>query len=89
MARLEVISTDDPIPNKGYTLSNKKIKSTGFKFLYKIENSVEEMIHAWIDKNTITVNEEIEIGADNYKDERGIISNYYFDLRTFGIIIIF
>ena len=76
---LEVISTDDPIPNKGYTLSNKKIKSTGFKFLYKIENSVEEMIHAWIDKNTITVNEEIEIGADNYKDERGIISNYYFD----------
>ena len=76
---LEVISTDDPIPNKGYTLSNKKIKSTGFKFLYKIENSVEEMIHAWIDKNTIAVNEEIEIGADNYKDERGIISNYYFD----------
>ncbi len=76
---LEVISTDDPIPNKGYTLSNKKIKSTGFKFLYKIENSVEEMIHAWIDKNTITVNEEIEIGADNYEDDRGIISNYYFD----------
>jgi len=76
---LEVVSTKDPVPNKGYTLSNNKIKSEGFKFLYKIENSIEEMIHAWSDKNTITVNEEIEVGADNFEDERGIISNYYFD----------
>ncbi len=76
---LEIVSTDDPVPNKGYTLSNKKIKKEGFKFLYKIENSIEEMISAWSDKNTITVNEDIEIGADNFEDERGIISNYYFD----------
>ena len=76
---LIVISTDDPIPNKGYTLSNKKIKNEGFKFLYKIENSIEEMIHAWSDRNIITMNEDIKVGADNFEDARGIISNYYFD----------
>ena len=76
---LIVISTDDPVPNKGYTLSNKKIKNEGFKFLYKIENSIEEMIHAWSDRNIITMNEDIKVGADNFEDARGIISNYYFD----------
>ena len=76
---LIVISTDDPVPNKGYTLSNKKIKNEGFKFLYKIENSIEEMIHAWSDRNLITLNEDIKVGADNFEDARGIISNYYFD----------
>jgi len=76
---LIVISTDDPVPNKGYTLSNKKIKNEGFKFLYKIENSIQEMIHAWSDRNIITMNEDIKVGADNFEDARGIISNYYFD----------
>ena len=32
--KLKTISTDDPIPNNGYTLSNQKIKNEGFKFLY-------------------------------------------------------
>ena len=27
-------TTDDEIPNLGYTLSNKKLMNTGFKFLY-------------------------------------------------------
>ena len=76
---LEVVTTDDPVPNKGYTLSNKKIKSKGFKFLYKIENSIEEMVYSWSNQNILEKNEELEIGTDNFEDERGIISNYYFD----------
>ena len=44
---LEVVSTNDPVPNEGYTLSNNKIKSKGFNFLYKIENSIEEMVDSW------------------------------------------
>ena len=30
--------TEDEIPNLGYTLSNKKLLNTGFKFLYDLEN---------------------------------------------------
>ena len=41
---LKTISTNDPIPNNGYTLSNEKIKKAGFKFLYKLDKSIEEMI---------------------------------------------
>ena len=32
--RLQLEITDDEIPNLGYTLSNKKLLNTGFKFLY-------------------------------------------------------
>ncbi len=71
--------TKDSVPNKGYSLSNKKLKKTGFNFLYNLETSIEEMINAWKDKEIIDKNEIIEIGKDNFLDERGIISNYYFD----------
>ena len=77
--KIEVINTKDIVPNKGYSLSNKKIKEKGFKFLYKIENSIEEMITSWKDKQILEINETIDIGRDNFIDERGIISNYYFD----------
>ena len=77
--KMTLKSTDDEIPNRGYTLSNKKIKSTGFKFLYNLKQSVEEMHNAWNEKLISTRNETVEIGKDNYVDERGIISNYYFD----------
>ena len=40
---LKTISTNDPIPNNGYTLSNEKIKKAGFKFLYKLDKSIEEI----------------------------------------------
>ena len=39
--------TNDETPNKGYTLSNKKLLKTGFKFLYNIEDSIKEMIKQW------------------------------------------
>ena len=38
------------IPNLGYSLSNDKIKKAGFRFLYKIEPSIREMIESWSDK---------------------------------------
>ena len=77
--KLKTISTNDPIPNNGYTLSNQKIKNVGFKFLYKLEPSIKEMIQEWSSKEKILSNEEIEIGANNFIDDRGIISNYYFE----------
>ena len=39
------------IPNLGYTLSNKKLLKTGFKFL-QFEESINEMIAKWSKTNT-------------------------------------
>ncbi len=44
--------TEYEIPNLGYTLSNKKLLRTGFKFLYNLETSIEEMINKWSSKNS-------------------------------------
>ena len=76
---VDLLITKDSVPNKGYSLSNKKLKKTGFEFLYNLETSIEEMINTWMDKEIINKNELIEIGKDNFIDERGIISNFYFD----------
>ena len=76
---IELISTDDPVPNKGYGLSNKKIKNKGFKFLYSIEKSIEEMVYSWQDQKKFIGNEIVQTGKNNFVDDRGIISNYYFD----------
>ncbi len=77
--KLTLISTSDPVPNKGYSLSNKKILSKGFKFHYNLENSIKSMVESWQDKNKLEKNEDIEVGQDNFVDSRGIISNYYID----------
>ena len=37
------------------------------------------MISSWSDQSQILSNEIIESGADEFVDERGIISNYYVD----------
>ena len=86
--KLNIVLTDDPIPNKGYTLSNKKLKKTGFKFLYKLDNSIKEMIDDWSNYEKVNSNEIIDIGANNYIDDRGIISNYYFkdNLNMIGYV---
>ena len=76
---LDVVITDDPVPNKGYSLTNKKIINEGFRFHYKIENSIKTMVESWKDKEKYKSNELIEIGTDNFVDSRGIISNYYID----------
>ena len=34
--KLEIIETKDEIPNIGYTISNKKLLKTGFRFLYNL-----------------------------------------------------
>ena len=55
--KVKIVKTDDKIPNPGYALSNKKLLSKGFKFLYGLEESIEEMISKW-SKQNITRNLE-------------------------------
>jgi len=77
--KLTLISTSDPVPNKGYTLSNKKLLQTGFTFQHEIKDSIKLMYDSWKDDITEKYNEELEVGKDNFVDSRGIISNFYID----------
>ena len=68
--------TEDEMPNLGYTLSNKKLLNTGFKFLYDLEKSIEEMIVKWSAKESIEDLEYVKKGENEFVDERGKISNH-------------
>jgi len=74
--RVTIKSTDDEIPNLGYTLSNKKLLKTGFKFLYNLDESISTMIQKW---SFIKFDKDLEYktrGEKEYIDKRGKISNY-------------
>lgn len=75
-SNIEIISTNDEVPNLGYTLSNQKLLNTGFKFLYNINDSIKEMITNWSDKTKSKDLEFIIKGQKEFIDERGKISNY-------------
>ncbi len=68
--------TEDEIPNLGYTLSNKKLLNTGFKFLYNLDESIAEMIQKWSYVKNINDLEYKVRGEKEYIDKRGKISNY-------------
>ena len=74
--KLKIITTDDEVPNKGYSISNKKLLNTGFEFVNNLETCIEEMITKWsfekFDKNL----EYTFKGVREFIDERGKISNY-------------
>ncbi len=75
-SKVKIIKTQDKIPNLGYALSNKKLLSKGFKFLYGLEESIKEMILKW-SPQTITKNlENVKKGEKEFVDDRGKISNH-------------
>ena len=74
--KLTLIETDDEIPNLGYTISNKKLLSTGFKFLYNIKDCIREMITNWSEKVLIPDLEYLDTGGKELIDARGKINNY-------------
>jgi nucleoside-diphosphate-sugar epimerase/dTDP-4-dehydrorhamnose 3,5-epimerase-like enzyme/SAM-dependent methyltransferase len=71
-----LIETEDEIPNLGYTISNQKIKNTGFEFRYDLETCIKEMISNWMKKDINPNLEYIIRGEKEFIDERGKISNY-------------
>ena len=74
---LNVIETDDEIPNKGYTISNEKILDVGFEFKSDIHNDIKNMIDGWSDKNYADEVLEYKFsGGKEYIDDRGRITNY-------------
>jgi len=68
--------TNDEVPNLGFSLSNKKILKTGFKFLYNLDQSIQEMISKWSKQNLIKDLEHVRDGNNEFIDSRGKISNH-------------
>ncbi len=74
--KIKLIITNDEVPNKGYTLSNKKLLNTGFNFLYKLEDSINDMISKWKFQKDENDLEYVYKGKNEFIDQRGKISNY-------------
>ena len=74
--KIKLQETNDEIPNLGFSLSNKKILKTGFKFLYNIDQNIKEMIEKWSKQNFIKDLEYVKNGENLYVDNRGKISNH-------------
>ena len=68
--------TNDEVPNLGFSLSNKKILNTGFKFLYNLDQSIKEMISKWSKQDLIKDLEHVRDGGNEFIDARGKISNH-------------
>ena len=68
--------TNDEVPNLGFSLSNKKILKTGFKFLYNLDQNIKEMVSKWSKQNLIKDLEHVRDGNNEFIDERGKISNH-------------
>tara|TARA_B100000029_G_scaffold505872_1_gene587394 strand:+ start:1802 stop:4345 length:2544 start_codon:yes stop_codon:yes gene_type:complete len=75
-SKVKIIKTNDKVPNPGYSLSNKKLLSKGFKFLYALDESIKEMILKWSNKDLIKDLEYVKNGENEYFDKRGKISNH-------------
>ena len=74
--KIELMETNDEVPNLGFSLSNKKILKTGFKFLYGLDESIKEMITKWSKQSLIKDLEHVRDGTDEFIDDRGKISNH-------------
>ena len=74
--KIQLRETNDEIPNLGFSLSNKKILKTGFKFLYNIDQNIKEMIDKWSKQNVIKDLEYVRNGENLFVDKRGKISNH-------------
>ena len=74
--KINLRETNDEIPNLGFSLSNKKILKTGFKFLYALNESMKEMIEKWSKQDLIKDLEHVRDGGNEYIDDRGKISNH-------------
>ena len=68
--------TNDEIPNLGFSLSNKKLLKTGFKFIYNLDQNIGEMIFKWSKQDLIKDLEHIKDGENLFLDARGTISNH-------------
>ena len=74
--KITLRETNDEVPNLGFSLSNKKLLSTGFKFLYNLDQNIKEMIKKWSKQDLTEDLEHVRNGDNLFVDDRGTISNH-------------
>ena len=74
--KIKLKETNDEVPNLGFSLSNKKLLNTGFKFLYNLDQNIKEMIQKWSKQDLIKDLEHVKEGKNLFVDKRGVISNH-------------
>ncbi len=74
--KIKLQETNDEVPNLGFSLSNQKLKNTGFEFLYNLDQNVKEMIQKWSKQDLIKDLEHVKDGENLFVDDRGVISNH-------------
>ena len=74
--KVNLRETNDEIPNLGFSLSNKKLLSTGFEFLYNLNQNIKEMIEKWSRQNLKKDLEYVNNAENIFIDNRGKISNH-------------
>ena len=74
--KVELKETNDEVPNLGFSLLNKKLLNTGFKFLYNLDQNIKEMIQKWSKQKLIKDLEYVKDGENLFVDTRGVISNH-------------
>jgi nucleoside-diphosphate-sugar epimerase len=74
--KITLKETNDEVPNLGFSLSNKKLLNTGFKFLYNLDQNLKEMIKKWSKQDLIQDLEHVRDGDNLFVDDRGVISNH-------------
>ena len=74
--KINLIETNDEVPNLGFSLSNKKLLNTGFEFLYNLDENIKEMIQKWSKQDFIKDLEYVKDGENLFVDKRGVISNH-------------
>ena len=74
--KITLKETNDEVPNLGFSLSNKKLLNTGFKFLYNLDQNIKEMIYKWSKQNLIKDLEHVKDGENLFIDKRGVITNH-------------
>ena len=75
-SKIKLRETNDEIPNLGFSLSNKKLLKTGFKFLYNLDQNIKEMIFKWSKQKLVKDLEHVKDGENLFVDDRGVISNH-------------
>ena len=75
-SKITLRETNDEVPNLGFSLSNKKLLSTGFDFLYNLDLNIKEMIQKWSKQDLIKDLEHVKDGENLFVDDRGTISNH-------------
>ena len=74
--KTKILETNDEVPNLGFSLSNKKLLKTGFKFLYSLDESIRDMITKLSKQSLVKDIEYVQSGTDEFVDSRGKISNF-------------